>query len=580
MKYQKVKKLTAVSMAAVMSLLALAGCGNTENAGTDTPAQTGTVENGGAENSGSAVSGDQTAVHVGQFPLVDETASFSIMCPGSTTNNAELCYNNKAYEEMTNVHIDWTIVPSESWKDKVSVVMASGELPDVIAGMDTYNMTATEEAQYVVQGSLTPLNDLIDEYMPNFKKLMDEDPRIKNLIAQNDGNIYSLPLIAECYHCNFSQKMYINKQWLDNLGLEMPTTIDEYHDVLLAFKEQDANGNGDPNDEIPLITAASGWHVQLDGFLMNAFTYCDADTHLALEGDEIINTAVTDGYKEGLEFLHQLYEEGLLSEESFTNDGDTNSKINVANETYAMFGSFPSAYQTYAGDTKLYKEYEILPPLEGRNGLKTTPNYSLTRNVIRGSFAVTSSAKNPELILSWLDYFYSEEGAMFRQGREGIEWKEAEEGDLGFNGEPAKYVSLKTPEDDEYYNNVDFSEHIPFLQSKEHREGSATGQDFRADDADNWNEIQLFQGTVAYEAAARPYEQSLPNLSVSADKANDYARMKTEIEDYMGECLVQFIVGGMDLEKDWDGYIDQLKAIGLDEYMEMTNEAYQTYINR
>ena len=198
-----------------------------------------------------------------------------------------------------------------------------------------------------------------------------------------------------------------------------------------------------------------------------------------------------------------------------------------------MFGSFPSAYQIYNGDTDLYKEYEILPPLAGDGVDPQTPNYSLTRDVIRGNFVITSAAEDPALILRWLDYFYSEEGAMFRTGREGIEWKKAEDGEIGFNGEPAKYVEMSTPEDDEYYQNVDFSQSIPYLMSKEHRESAATAQDFRADGVNNWNEVQLFQGTKAYEEVAKPATESLPPLTVPAEKADDYARMKTEIEDYM-----------------------------------------------
>lgn len=558
----KSKKITAILMAAAMMTGMLSGLAVSAD---ETETETAAAE--------------ETATSA-NFPLTEEKKEFSIMIPGSATKNAETCYNNQAYEEMTNVHINWIVVPSESWADKVSVTMASGDLPDVIAGMDTYNMTATQEAQYAGQGYLTPLNDLIEENMPNFSALMANDPQIEKLISQNDGTIYSMPGINECYHCNYSQKMYINKTWLDNLGLEMPTTIDEYYEVLKAFKEQDANGNGDPDDEIPLITAANGWHVQLDGFLMNAFTYCDADTHLAVEDGKLINTATTEEYRKGLEFLHKLYDEGLLSQESFTNDTDTNTKINVSNEDYALFGSFPAAYQMYTGDTELYKEYEILPPLAGDGVEPQTPNYSLTRDVIRGNFVITSAAEDPALILHWLDYFYSEEGEMFRTGREGIEWEKAEEGQTGFNGEPAKYVSLSTPEDDEYYQNVDFSESIPALISKEHRESAATSQDFRGEGVNNWNEVQLFQGTQNYEAVARSAEESLPPLTVPAEKADDYARMKTELEDYMDECMVQFIVGGMDLENDWDGYLDQLNAIGMEEYMTINNEAYQDYLNR
>lgn len=563
---KNIKKLNMVLLVAVMTVTQLVGCGSANKKGGDT-AETGiTAAVGNLDNLNAP----------GTFPICKEKESFTIMIP--QTNIAET-WMNQDYEEKTNVHINWISVPRTSWKEKVSVVMAGGDLTDVIAGEDTLNITPINEALYIEQGYLFPLNDLIDQYAPNLKALMEADPSIKKLIAQDDGNIYTLPMIAESYHSNYSQKMYINSQWLENLGLEMPTTLDEYYEVLKAFKEQDANGNGDPNDEIPLITSKEGWHSALDGYLMNAFTYCDADTFFALEDGKLTYTAITSEYQEGVKFLKKLYDEGLLSPESFTNDIQTNTKINVAGETYSAFGSFPSAFQRYVGDTELWREYDIMAPLIREDGTASTPNYSLTRNVISGNFAITSAAKNPELIMQWVDYFYSEEGSMYRLGREGIEWKKAEEGDLNFSGEPAKYKMLKTPEDDPYYGKVIFGQHIPILVSKENRESMAAAENFR-DDENNWQDIQLFHGTVAYEAAAPSIEESIPKLNVTGDKSMDYARIKTELEDYQKEALVQFITGIMDIDQDWDAYVNQLKKIGLDEYMSLSNEAYQKYLNK
>ena len=516
----------------------------------------------------------------GTFPIAKEKETFTVMVPQGGTYDVNDCFINQDYEEKTNIHVDFIPVPSDTWKEKVSVTIAGGDYPDVIAGMDTFNIVPTDEAMYAAQGVLFPLNDLIDEYMPNFKALMDADPSIKKLIAQDDGNIYSLPLIAECFHCNYSQKMYINSQWLENLSLEIPTTLDEYYAVLKAFKEQDANGNGDPNDEIPLITSKAGWHVALDGFLMNAFTYCDADTYLAIENGDLVYTATTEAYREGLRFLNKLYTEGLLSPESFTNDDQTNTKINVSGGDYTLFGSFPAAYQMYIGDTELWRDYEIMAPFVREDGTASTPNYSLTRNVIRGNFAVTSSAKHPEMILQWLDYFYSEEGKMYRKGREGIEWEKPAEGETDFNGNPAKYKNLQTPEDDPFYGNVDFSQNIPYLDSKEHRESAVIASTNFREDPTNWQEIQLFEATKNYVKVAPSNIESLPNLTVSEDKTMDYSRIKTEIHDYQQEALVQFITGAMSLDNDWDAYVRQLQAIGLDEYMALSNESYHTFLNR
>ncbi len=564
---KSVKTVSAILLTAAM-LAAMSGCSSGSSSS--------------ASDGSSAASAEPTSGlnELGEFPLCDETMSFSVMMPQYGEQDPATCWVNEEYTKMTNVEVDFTVVPADGWKDKRSITFASNDLPDVIAGMDTYNLSATEELQYASQGMLIPLNDIIENNSIYFKQYLEENPTSRKLISQDDGEIYSLPSLAVCYHCNYSQKMFINKTWLDNLGLDMPTNTDEYYEVLKAFKEQDANGNGDPNDEIPLITCTSGWHVDLDGFLMCAFTYSDPDTDLAVEDGKVIFTPITDGYQEGLRYLHKLYAEGLLSPESFTNDEPTNTKMNVAGGDTAVIGSYPFAYQNYTSDTDIWKQYEILPPLEGPDGFVTTPNYELTRNVIRGNFAITKDAENPDLIMRWVDYFYSDEGVMFRTGREGVEWRKAEEGELDFNGEQAEYATLQTPEDDPYYGNIDYTQHIPVYYSQNYRESAVAAQDWKDPNISNGTEIQLFQGTKAYEAVARSVDESLPALTVPADKISDYSRMQTEIKDYTSETMVKFITGDMDIDSDWESYKTQLSNLGLDEYMEMTNEAYQNYLNR
>ena len=558
---------------AVMVMLAtFAGC----NSGSDQQ----TTTNSSSGDAGTTGIPSETLSSVGTFPISATPQTFSIMMPPYGNTDPATCWANGEYEKMTNVKIDWITVPADGWKDKRAIVFAGGDLPDVVAGMDTYNLSATDELQYASQGLILPLSDLIENNSIYLKQILQDQPMSRKLISQDDGEIYSLPFLSVCYHCNYSQKFFINKTWLDNLGLAMPTTTDEYYEVLKAFKEQDANGNGDPNDEIPLITCTNGWHVDLDGFLMCAFTYSDPDTKLAVENGKIIFTPTSDGYKEGLAYLNKLYAEGLLSPESFTNDEPTNTKLNIANGETAAIGSYPYAYQNYSGDTDIWKQYEILAPLAGPDGLVTTPNYELTRNIIRGNFAITKSAKNPDVIIHWLDWFYSEEGTMFRRGREGIEWRKAEQGELDFNGNQAVYATLSTPEDDPFFDNVDFTQNIPFNSSKSIRESAVAAQDWKSPDISNGTEIQLFHGTKAYEAAARSIEDSIPGLTVPADKISDYSRIQTEIKDYCKETLVKFITGDMNLESDWDTYKAQLDKYGLQDFLQMSNDAYTNFLNR
>jgi putative aldouronate transport system substrate-binding protein len=576
MKKPTLAKVVSFVLAVAMASAALAGCST--SAPSNPPASSAAS---GAATTAPVESAGVKLNPVGTFPICDTQQTFTIMTPPWGDTDPSKAWINGEYEKMTNVKIEWNLVPSDGWKDKRAIVFASGDLPDVVAGMDGSNLTPTDELQYASQGLILPLAKLIEDETLNFKKILAENPMDRKLIAQDDGDIYSFPFLSVCYHCNFSQKMFINKTWIDNLGLKMPTTTEEFYNVLKAFKEQDANKNGDPNDEIPLIGQAdNGWHIDWDGFLMCAFTYSDPDTRMAVENGKLVFTPITDKYKEGLAYLNKLYSEGLIAPESFTNDNATNTKLNVASYPTAVIGAYPYAYQNYAGDTDIWKQYEILPPLKGPDGFVTTPNYELKRNVIRGYFAITKSAENPALIVHWLDYFYSAEGAMLRMGREGIEWRKAKDGELDFNGNQAVYATLKTPETDPYYNNVDWSQNIPWYQSRESRESVVAAQDWKDPNISNGTEIQLFQGTKPYEAVAISVDQSLPPLSVPSDKIGDYSRYQTEITDYCKESLVKFITGDMNLTADWDAYKAQLDKLGLQVYMQLSNDAYANFLKR
>ena len=149
-------------------------------------------------------------------------------------------------EEKAGIQIEWDIHLSADWGERKSVLMAGGDLPDAFLGSITFNDAEIAQNQDV----FIPLEDLIAENMPNLTRIMSEDPKIKAMITSPDGHIYSLPKKLPMRPL-IANQLFINQTWLDNLGLEMPDTYEDFIDVLTAFKEEDANGNGDATDEIP-----------------------------------------------------------------------------------------------------------------------------------------------------------------------------------------------------------------------------------------------------------------------------------------------------------------------------------------
>ena len=135
---------------------------------------------------------------------------------------------------------------------------------------------------------------------------------MRPLITSPDGEIYGLPQVNECYHCFYAQRAWINQDWLDNVGMGVPETTEQLLDVLMAFKEQDANGNGDPDDEIPLAGATTGWNTNIDGFLLNPFVFTEFkgnNRNFSRWNDGVVSQTRlrAEGYREGLRYLNTLF---------------------------------------------------------------------------------------------------------------------------------------------------------------------------------------------------------------------------------------------------------------------------------
>ncbi|MEG7531886.1 MAG: extracellular solute-binding protein, partial [Hungatella sp.] len=164
----------------------------------------------------------------------------------------------KALEEATNVHIEWQCYPMNSYSDQKNIMLASGDIPDAFFGGDSIGMT--DLIQYGPMGLFIPVDDLIAKDSPNYQARLAEYPTLDGLSTAFDGKKYSWGTINMHPNRDYPDNLYINKVWLDNLGLKVPETMDEFYDVLKAFKEQDPNKNGIA-DEIPYTFSATH-HIQ------------------------------------------------------------------------------------------------------------------------------------------------------------------------------------------------------------------------------------------------------------------------------------------------------------------------------
>lgn len=224
------KKLFAIALAALLTAAGLVSCNNQE--GTSTP---------------STDAGDEEAAWFNEtgLPIVNEPVTLKMLVQKNVSDLSNSWKEKdcvKRAEEETGIVFEFTEISQAAWAEQIGVILASGDMPDVVVGSISNFAAYTE--------SFLPLNDLVEQYAPNLSAFYDERPDLKVAGTMEDGQLYSLPLFQQQGYYTHNNRYAINQDWLDRVGMDVPTTQDELFEVLMAFKEQDANGNGDPNDEI------------------------------------------------------------------------------------------------------------------------------------------------------------------------------------------------------------------------------------------------------------------------------------------------------------------------------------------
>ena len=519
-----------------------------------------------------------TVSEPGQLPVVDEVVEYTICAP-DTTYVCDLNENTLTpwIQEKTNVKINFEEIPDTEWDTKVNLLIASDELPDAfIYG----SFSAAELADYGSQGVFLALNDIIEEHGHYVKQVFDQQEALPGAYTALDGNIYTLPDINECYHCFYSMRAWINQQWLTNLGLKYPNTVDEFVNVLRAFKEQDANGNGDPNDEIPFSGNATSWNSTIYPFLLNSFLHYDTSNLSVKEDGTVIFTPLQPEFKEGLQWIASLIDEGLIEKEALTQT-EEQLKTKGSNLDIALLGGFTSAtwwsgVGSDNGEGSRCREYSGLSPLEGPNGVRISPWAGTGFNM--GNSVITTACEDPVPLFKMLDYMLSDEATLRSQiGELGVDYNEPDEGAPGINGKPALYAKIPTSntsggttgdEADTAMPNV-----FPSNRTSDFRLGEQADY---SDPETQWQqEPRLYNESATYFAPYADEHMMYPGaVNLTAEESEKINFMKTQINDYVKENIVLFLAGEKSFDTDWDSFIAEFDNLKLDEYMELRQMAY------
>jgi len=211
--------------------------------------------------------------NVNGFPITQQKVTLRVATPTQTTVT-DYVNNDSALwmEELTNVKVEFVLLPVENYMERVNLMVASGDkLPDVFASV---MFGASDQITLGSAGALIPLNNLIERHGYNFKRVMDQHEEVRPSITTADGNIYSLPHYELNEADRVAHRMWINQKYLDALRIGVPTTTEEFYQYLVAVRDRDPNGNGQ-RDEVPLMSSRTGWNAGIESFLMNSFIFSD-----------------------------------------------------------------------------------------------------------------------------------------------------------------------------------------------------------------------------------------------------------------------------------------------------------------
>ena len=474
----------------------------------------------------------------------------------STNGDPDTMQLFQEMEEVTNVHMDFVKVPEAEWSEKISLLLGAGvDLPDAL--YSAYAMTGEEMVNYGSQGILIALNDYIDQYMPNLTKVLTEHPDIRASITAPDGNIYGLPYVVEDgITGQIPSNMFINKTWLDKLGLEIPTTIDELEAALIAFKEQDPNGNGEA-DEIPMTFQFLSSQRDLGG-LFGMFGYADriyaGQHHFVVDDGKVIFVPATEGYKEGCAYLYEhFFSKGLIDIEGFTMDKATYKAQNQNDD--ANIGVF-FGWNIYDLGTKHVDEYVPFAPVLGPNGTTSWGQVAASGMEPKG-LVVTNACKDPKYLLMWADLLYDEYYAMqMSYGPVGV--------NLIDNGD-GTYDYAETPEGqtyDEFKFGNTFPDSCLALFRDFYDRMLPLPENSVAKDQVN-TELYLPVATSVY----------YPKLLFAEEDNDQIALIGNDIIAYAEEMRAKWLAHG-GVEDEWDAYIQRLNTMGLEEYTEIYQSTY------
>lgn len=537
------KRILALLLAVLMVGSIFTACGKKES-----------TDNAGGEGASASTEGKEIT-----FPL-PEKVEFTAYREAATSDPklGIVTYNDieavQAWEEKSNVHIEWQIPPSGQEQETFNLMITSGEYPDMIWDIGQRYVGGLDKA--IADGVIIPLNKYMDNYLKDYNALISANDTVYKDCKTDEGNF------AAVYFINTPDQgpwlgMAMRKDWLDELGLEVPVTYDDWHDVLKAFKDQkgaDAALWINANAGDPFSIFSAGYGVGVIGSSGAGFVNVDGKVEFS---------PIQEGYKEYITMLHDWYAEGLIDPDYYTrSDWLCPDTLYGQNRTGAWADIYSLIGLRGAMSNNPDMDLVAVPaPVKNAGDKLHLCQYNYTRGT--GTAAISTQCKDPDTVAAYYDLGSIQEWAYLAY--------------YGVEGDTYTMVDGKPVYTDKILNNPDglaptdamtkfcFRSAGMYIWDRELQ----TADDKALDAINN-----VWPSNIDYDAI-----YMMPNITMTSDEANRYATIMGDVNTYVSEMTTKFILGSEDLA-GWDAYVEAVKGMGIEEAVSLQQAALDRFFAR
>lgn len=451
----------------------------------------------------------------------------------------------KEYQKRTGIKVTYKH-PAQGQEDEVlNLLIASGDLPDIIEA----DWLARNPDDCIAKKTILNLGDYIDDYSPNLKKFLNENSDINKAVLTDTGKYYVYPFVRNDDKLLSTAGFMLRADWLDELNLEVPETMEEWTKVLTAFKNNKC--------EFPLVMYPNTLKYFAGAYNVASGFYID--------NGKVKFGEIENGYKDFLAQMADWYKTGLLHDNFAVLDGKQFNAAMLNGESGATFGAGGGQMGLYLS-SMAGKKYDLVAapfPVTKKGDFPEFGNKQLKYSSLNGA-AITRDCKDPALAARFLDYSYSEEGYMLNNfGIEGESYNMVD-------GYPT-YTELITKNP----NGLSMAQSLP-LYVRAANEGPFV-QDKRY--IEQYYQTDRQKNALDVWSKNNHQNHAMPQITLTDAESSEYSRIMSEINTYCDEKFTEFVMGKKSVA-DFDSYVQDIKGMNIERAIEIYQTAYDRFLKR